>query len=358
VLLDTFRDRQNAFVFGTTPAGAEFDGQVINDGGGNDFVLGGQQGGSLAGFNLNWDGAWEVRTRVGPAGWSAEIAIPFRTLRYAGGGRQVWGVNFQRVIQRRNETTFWAPLGRQQQLTRVSEAGTLGGLELPPQRNLKLVPYALADLRRIYVARPAPMAPPARTGGGWDLGADAGGELKYSLTPSLTLDATVRTDFAEVEVDETQLQLDRFAPVFPEKRPFFLENAGLFSAGAPGDIDLFFSRRIGIGPAGEVIPIVGGARLSGKLGPLRIGLLNMQTERVRDVAPANLGAGQPVVGGDVLLLAPGHRDLGLARRLWPQLRRRRALGHRAPRAGVGLLRGHRVAGQPGAPDRLERGPAV
>jgi hypothetical protein len=287
VLLDTFGDRQNAFVFGTTPAGAEFDGQVINDGGGNDFVLGGQQGGSLAGFNLNWDGAWDVRTRVGPSGWSAEIAIPFRTLRYAGGGRQLWGLNFQRVIQARNETSYWAPLGRQQQLYRVSEAGTLDGLDLPLQRNLKLVPYVLVDMQRIYVAAPAPGVPLAPTGRDWDFGADAGGEIKYSVTPSLTLDATVRTDFAQVEVDEQQLQLDRFNLFFPEKRPFFLENAGLFSVGAPGDIDLFFSRRIGIGPAGQVIPIVGGARLSGKVGPARIGLLNMQTEELAGVDPAN-----------------------------------------------------------------------
>jgi hypothetical protein len=288
ILLDTFLDRQNAFVFGTTPAGAEFDGQVINDGGGDTELGSPQQGGSLAGFNLNWDAVWQVRTRTGPFGWSAELAIPFRTLRYAAGGRQSWGINFQRVIQRRNETAFWAPLGRQQDLYRVSWAGTLEGLDLPPQRNLKLIPYVLGEASRSYLAGPAavPGGPPAPPGD-WDFGANAGGDLKYSLTPSLTLDATVRTDFAQVEVDEQQLQLDRFNLFFPEKRPFFLENAGFFSAGVPGAIDLFFSRRIGIGASGEIIPIVGGARVSGKVGPARLGVLNMQTEAVSGVAPAS-----------------------------------------------------------------------
>jgi hypothetical protein len=274
ILLDTFGDRQNAVVFGTTPAGAEFDGQVINDGGGNSFA-GGQQGGALGGFNLNWDAAWDVRTAIGPEGWTAELAIPFRTLRYRGGGAQSWGLNFQRVIQRRNETTYWAPLGRQQDLYRVSEAGRLDGLDLPAQRNLKLTPYLLGAGSRDYHA-----------GTPRDLEANAGVDLKYSVTPSLTLDATVRTDFAQVEVDEQQLQLDRFNLLFPEKRPFFLENAGLFSGGLPGEIDFFFSRRIGVGPRGEVIPILAGARLSGKIGRARIGILDMQTERVSHVAAA------------------------------------------------------------------------
>lgn len=274
VLLDTYHDRQNAFVFGTTPAGGEFDGQVINDGGGNAFTQSGQQGGSLAGFNQNWDGSWEVRTRVGEQGWSAELAIPLRTLRYGAGGRQSWGLNFQRVIQRRNETVYWAPLGRQLNLYRVSEAGVLDGLDLPAQRNLKVIPYALGEVKRDYLG-----------GTGQKESVNAGGDVKFSLTPSLTLDATLRTDFAQVEVDEQQLALNRFNLFFPEKRPFFLENAGLFAVGLPGEIELFFSRRIGIGNEGQVIPIVGGARLSGKIGRARLGVLNMQTERVEGVGP-------------------------------------------------------------------------
>ena len=286
VLFDTFLDRQNGFVFGTTPSGAEYDGQVSNDGLGNDFIQGAQQGGALAGFNLNWDAAWTVRTQVTEQGWSAEMEIPFRTLRFPAHGRQTWGINFVRVIQRRNETAFWAPLGRQQILHKVSFAGTLVGLDIPAPRNLKIMPYVLGQLGRDYVGRPATADSPGKAPTELDLDGDAGGDIKYSVTPSLTLDATFRTDFAQVEVDEQQLQLDRFRLFFPEKRPFFLENAGFFSAGPPGEIDLFFSRRIGISADGQIIPILGGARLSGKVGPTRLGLLNMLTEEVDGVAPA------------------------------------------------------------------------
>ena len=114
-----------------------------------------------------------------------------------------------------------------------------------------------------------------------------GGDLKYSLTPSLTLDATFNTDFAQVEVDEQQINLDRFNLFFPEKRPFFLENAGLFSVGNPGEAEIFFSRRIGIGPDGGEIPILGGARVSGRIAGTSIGFLNMQTESAGGVTAAN-----------------------------------------------------------------------
>ncbi len=117
---------------------------------------------------------------------------------------------------------------------------------------------------------------------------DVGGDVKYSITPSLTLDATVNTDFAQVEVDDQQVNLDRFTLFFPEKRPFFLENAGFFSVGNPGEVDLFFSRRIGIGDNGQAIPIMGGGRVSGKAGKFNVGVLNMQTSDFNDtVASTN-----------------------------------------------------------------------
>ena len=112
-------------------------------------------------------------------------------------------------------------------------------------------------------------------------------DLKYGLTPSLTLDATYNTDFAQVEVDEQQINLDRFNLFFPEKRPFFLENAGLFAVGSPGEAELFFSRRIGIGADGESIPILGGGAAVGLAGTLNVGLLNMQTESAGGLTPAN-----------------------------------------------------------------------
>ena len=272
IVLDTYRDRQNGFVFATNPAALEYDGQVSGEGNNNPFggAAGGgggrQLAGSGGGFNLNWDGAWEVRTATSDAGWSAEFAIPFRTLRYEPGSNREWGVNFQRTIRRRKETAYWAPLPIQFDLMRVSMAGVLTGLDLPAQRNLKLVPYALGEARRREAS-----GPNAKYFG------DAGLDAKYSVTPSLTLDATLNTDFAQVEVDEQQINLDRFNLFFPEKRPFFLENAGLFAVGSPSEAEVFFSRRIGIAADGESIPILGGARLSGRAGPVNIGLLNMQT---------------------------------------------------------------------------------
>jgi hypothetical protein len=267
IALDTYRDRQNGFVFGTNPAGLEYDGQFTNEGQGGGASGGpGAAGGSLTGLNKNWDGVWEVKTRTGDFGWSAEFAIPFRTLRYGRGTDREWGLNLQRSIRRRNERSFWAPLPRQYDLFYVSRAGTLAGLRPPAQRNLKLLPYALGT------ATQAPALGPGR-----DASGDVGGDLKWSVTPSLALDATVNTDFAQVEVDEQQVNLDRFSLFYPEKRPFFLENAGLFTLGSPGEVDLFFSRRIGIGPEGEVVPIAGGARLSGKLAGWNVGLLDMQT---------------------------------------------------------------------------------
>jgi hypothetical protein len=284
IILDTYLDQQNGFVFGTNPSGLEYDGQVTNEGQGTGSFVGGgrgggggrQQRGAGRGFNLNWDGSWEVRTRVSDIGWSAEFAIPFRTLRYPTGESQTWGLNFQRNIRRRNETSFWSALPRQYNIYRLSLAGQLQGLELPPQQNLKIMPYLLGD------------ALSSEFDGNDVVLGDAGVDLKYSLTPSLTLDATYNTDFAQVEVDDQQINLDRFNLFFPEKRPFFLENAGLFGVGNSGSAELFFSRQIGIGPGGVAIPIVGGGRLSGQVGSnLNVGLLSMQTQEVNGVAPSN-----------------------------------------------------------------------
>jgi hypothetical protein len=276
VIFDTFRDRQNGFVFGTNPNGLEYDGQVVNEGQGGSGVMGGQQAGSGGGFNLNWDASWRVRARVGEFGWSAEFAIPFRTLRYAGGEAQTWGVNFQRTIRRRHETAYWAPLPRQFTIVRLSQAGTLEGLSIPTQRNLKVTPFSLGSVLHEGVTT-------GRTHGNGEVGVDA----KYSVTPSLTLDATVNTDFAQVEVDEQQINLNRFNLFYPEKRPFFLENAGLFSVGSPSEVEVFFSRRIGIGPEGQVLPILAGGRLSGQVGGLNVGALNMQTDSADGVAASN-----------------------------------------------------------------------
>jgi hypothetical protein len=275
VIFDTYRDQQNGFVFGTNPAAIEYDGQVTNEGQGGGGLRGNQQAGSGSGFNLNWDAAWEVRTTTDERGWHAEFAIPWRTLRFPAGTEQTWGVNFQRNIRRRNERAYWAPIPRQYNLYRLSLAGTLGGIEAPTIRSFRVTPYALAN---VVESGTRPVESKV-------LG-DVGADFKYTLTPSLTLDATINTDFAQVEVDDQQVNLDRFALFFPEKRPFFLENAGFFSVGNPGEIDLFFSRRIGLGANGEAIPIIGGGRVSGKAGDYNIGMLNMQQDDYEDRLPS------------------------------------------------------------------------
>jgi hypothetical protein len=278
VIFDTYRDGLSGFVFGTNPAGIEYDGQVTNEGQGGGGLGRGQrqQEGSGSGFNLNWDGAWEVRSRITEIGWTAEFAIPFRTLRFPSGRDQVWGINFQRNIRRRNERAYWAPIPRQYTLYRLSLAGSLSGLETPAIRNLNATPYVLGNILQSG-QRPVDAV----------LLGDAGLDVKYSVTPSLALDATVNTDFAQVEIDDQQVNLDRFDLFFPEKRPFFLENAGFFTVGNPGEVDLFFSRRIGIGANGEAIAIMGGGRLSGKAGKFNLGLLNMQTDDYKDRLPGN-----------------------------------------------------------------------
>ena len=293
MVFDTFSDRQNGFVFGTTPAGQEYDGQVINEGTGRGglFRGGGRGGfsrGSGGGFNLNWDGAWQVRTQISDVGWSAEFAIPFRTIRYPAREDQSWGVNFQRNIRRRNETAYWAPLPRQYNIYRVSMAGQLTGVNAPIgfTRNLQLTPYVIGEMVTRDVA---PDRDPLAVG-------DFGADVKYSVTSGLTLDATYNTDFAQVEVDDQQINLDRFNLFFPEKRPFFLENAGVFTVNNAGpasgmnlgQTELFFSRRVGISDAGGQIPILAGARLSGKVSDtVTVGFINMQTEAVDGIASAN-----------------------------------------------------------------------
>ncbi len=271
-ILDTYRDEQNGFVFGTNAAGLQFDGQLSKAGEGSLSLYGGS--GAGGGFNINWDGVWDVKTIMGEFGWSAEFRIPFTTVRYPTRDDQSWGINFQRNITRRNEVAYWAPLGRQFNLLRLADAGVLTGLDISSQRNLKIVPYVLGEASDVGNA-------------GNDTDTEWGVDIKYSLTPSLTLDLTYNTDFAQVEADESQVSLDRFNIFFPEKRPFFLENAGLFTAGKPRQVELFFSRRIGLSRNSDIIPIDAGARVSGSVGGgVNVGAMYMQTDELAGVAPA------------------------------------------------------------------------
>ena len=270
IMLDTYHDRQNGFVFTTTPAGIEYDGQIVNEGEGGGIQLPGQTratAGSLGGFNLNWDATWIVATSVDSAGWYAEFRIPFTTLRYGAAKSQTWGLNLVRSIRRKSEEAFWAFIPRQFTLMKVSRAGALEGVQVPSRRVATATPYVLVGAERNFIVDPETQKR-----------SEFGGEVKLGVTQGLTLDLTYNTDFAQVEVDEVRTNLTRFPLFFPEKRPFFLENAGIFSAGTPQAVDLFFTRRIGIDLFGRPVPIIGGGRLTGRLAGLTVGGLQIFSE--------------------------------------------------------------------------------
>ncbi len=272
LIFDTYHDRQNGFVFATTPSGIEYDGQVIREGEGGGAATAGQnraQAGALGGFNVNWDASWTVATHIDSLGWTAEFRIPYSTLRYqSGSAEQTWGLNVSRSIRRKNEELYWSFIPRQFNLYRLSMAGQLAGLTVPTRRIQTITPYFLSSAQRRWSNGLATTSTPT----------DVGGEIKYGVTPAMTLDLTYNTDFAQVEVDDQRVNLTRFPVFFPEKRPFFLENAGTFSAGTPQAVDLFFTRRIGIASNGTPQPIIGGGRLTGRVGGTTIGLLQMVTD--------------------------------------------------------------------------------
>jgi hypothetical protein len=287
IVLDTFNDTQNAFVFGTNPLGIEYDGQVAGEGQASGIssrgsgTQGSQRGGINA-FNPNWDGDWRVRSAITERGWETELAIPLKTLRYEAGGDRTWGFNVKRNIRRKNEQVFLSAIPRGSDVFRVSMAAKLTGLDLPQRRDVKFTPYVLASANKDYTLTTDQL----------DRKGDIGLDVKWGVRPNLTADFTVNTDFAQVEADEEQVNLTRFDLFFPEKRPFFLENASMFQFGAPQQVDLFFSRRIGLA-GGLPIDILGGARLSGKVGSYNVGVLNMQTDDAvedlsgRVISPAN-----------------------------------------------------------------------
>ncbi len=251
MVLDTFGTGLAGVVFGTNPVGAEYDGQVADE-----FA------------DWNWSTLWKVRSRTHDRGWSAEFEIPFESLRYGAGDLQTWRVNFARVSQRNNEISYWSPVPRQFSMYRLSLAGRIDGIGVPRRRpNLEVTPYALG-----------------RAGAGDPRRDDFGLDVKYSITPSLTLDLTYNTDFAQVESDRQQVNLGRFSLFYPETRPFFLETAGAFQVGVPGTAQLFHSRRIGIAPDGQRLPIEGGLRISGKAGTAtNVGFLHMRADSSRQV---------------------------------------------------------------------------
>ncbi|MFP6571783.1 MAG: DUF5916 domain-containing protein, partial [Vicinamibacterales bacterium] len=277
VFFDTFYDRRNGFNFYTNPLGARADQQFTNEGNPNG----------------DWNPVWDVRTGRFDGGWTVEMEIPFKTLRYRSGTPQVWGIQLRRAIRRKNEWVYLTRLpiaagggSGSSGIFRVSAAGTLVGIEPPPaSRNIEIKPYAIGGLTTDRTA-----VPPVNN----QIDGDFGLDVKYGITENLTADFTYNTDFAQVEVDEQQVNLTRFGLFFPEKREFFLEGRGIFqfasggvggrrpggSGGVFGGVNtptLFYSRRIGL-QRGRVVPILGGGRVTGKIGPFDVGAVNIQTD--------------------------------------------------------------------------------
>lgn len=278
-ILDTFNDNQNGYAFGTNAAGTEYDAQITK-GGENISRIGRFSSGAGGSFNINWDGSWIVKTKIHDDHWSAEFKIPFKTLRYKSKKVQKWGVNFQRVNASIQEVSHWSPINRQFTVNRLISAGILTDVNPPLAQNIKFIPYFLTQ--RNSFSENVSKSDNFNTEGGFD--------GKVSIGSGLNLDLTYNTDFAQAEADEQQINLDRFSLFFPEKRAFFLENAGLFSVGdnsfGGSEVSMFFSRRIGIDPNGNQVPINGGARLTGTIANMRVGLLNMST-KPNDGSPSN-----------------------------------------------------------------------
>lgn len=280
VLLDTFHDRRNGFLFQAALAGGMSDAYITDE----------------RDFNRDWNTVWDAHADRVEDGYTVEMVIPFKSLRYAAGNDQIWGINFKRVIRWKNETTFLMPipaaLGRRG-MNKVSAAATLVGIQTPRNsRTLELKPYAISGVTTLRPRGSLALNDPR-----FDRGFDA----KIGVAGGLIADLSYNTDFAQVEEDEQQVNLTRFNQVFPEKREFFLEGQGIFSFGGlqnqprsaggggsgaagstqanpnPNDVPvMFFSRRIGLGPAGPV-PINVGARMSGKVGRYSIGLIDIKT---------------------------------------------------------------------------------
>jgi hypothetical protein len=271
IIIDTFYDRRNGYEFLVNPIGGMVDNQITDE----------------RDINRDWNTVWYARARMDDLGWTVEVAIPFRSLRYRAAGPQVWGINLRRTIRWKNEFVYISPVPRTygpRGILRLSSAATLVGFEAPAaSRNLEIKPYVLSGVTADRVLQPA-----FRN----DFEPNAGVDLKYGLTRSLTADLTYRTDFAQVEDDDQQVNLTRFTLFFPEKRDFFLEGQGIFGFGgvesgavrtgrvpspAANTPVLFFSRRIGLA-GGRPVPIEGGGRVTGKAGPYSVGLLNVQTD--------------------------------------------------------------------------------
>ena len=251
IVIDTFRDRRNGYYFATNPAGVLSDALVIENGQ----------------TNTQWDAIWYVRTARSDQGWSAEFAIPFKTLSF-NSGQETWGFNFSRTIKRKFEEDRWASPRLDVDFQQISEAGIIEGFSGIGQMGLDI---------RLFVSGNATHYGDS---GSDELEGKLGGEIFYRLTPNLKWSTTFNTDFGETEVDGRQINLTRYPLFFPEKRAFFLEDTGIFDFGVRGErsqeLMPFFSRNIGL-TGGQQVPITVGTKLTGKAGRFDIGIMDIQT---------------------------------------------------------------------------------
>lgn len=279
VVLDTFHDHRNSYRFRTNPLGTQADALITDEGNNT---------------NEDWDEKWEVASRTTEMGWTAEFAIPFKSLRVPEeNGTPPWGLDIQRLIRRKNEDTFWTNYRRGFEIENVSQAGHLNGIsEIETGLRLRIKPYILGGFSNTTEQRasidcrssdtPFESGRSGETCNNSNVGIEV---MKYRITPSLTADLTYRTDFAQTEVDDQEVNLDRFPLFFPEKREFFQEGAGVYEFGIAQNENgqaiskLFHSRQIGLSPRRLPIPIVAGGRITGRVGGLIVGLMNIQTER-------------------------------------------------------------------------------
>jgi hypothetical protein len=256
ILIDSNHDRRGAYVFQINPLGTQIDGLIVEE-----------QGSTSGGdFDPGWDGVWKSEARITPDGWTATVEIPFTTLNFTRSKDVVWGVNFKRFIRRKNEEDLWTAYRRTFGITKVSQAGELRGIQdIGSGRLFVIKPYGLAQYDKVTGQNPKfPLT------GGLD--------IKYGLSSNLVLNLSGNTDFADTEVDLQPFNLTPFKVFIPEKRQFFLENAGVFNFDI-GDQDfLFFSRQIGVDPVtGNQVPLNGGAKLTGTLGRLELGVMDVDT---------------------------------------------------------------------------------
>jgi hypothetical protein len=260
-VIGPFFDRRNGYLFEMNPLGARGDG-LIED---NEDV------------RRDWDGIWAGRASIDAGGWSIEVAVPFKTLSFNPNTTR-WSFNAARFIRRRNETLRWASPSRDHDFISLADAGVLEGIgDIERGAGLDIEPYAVATLKRDHES----------DRDGFDF--DAGVDVFCRFTPSLTLALTLNTDFAETEVDERRVNLTRFPLFFPEKRDFFLQDAGIFDFGGIRRNPLpFHSRRIGLGPSGETRDILAGAKLTGRVGALNLGLLDVQMKHDQELGDKNL----------------------------------------------------------------------